>query len=323
MAYLFDKPLYVRGGIASGMAVNDYADKKRKEQGLAAGLQEYLGASDEGQKDEALKNIAQYSPETAMDIYNSNRMTPYQEEMIGLAKQRLANSGSLTPYQSAMLELKQRELDQKGGTSNNPFEKSVVNNIAKKYSDNVAAAQSTYDEYANADRILDKIDTGAQYLVPGSDKVAAAFNPDVAEFIAAQNKLVPTMRPKGSGSTSDKDMEIFKSATFGITKPKEANRNIIRGRMAAAENERDFEQLRAEWLSGGGSLTDFDKAWREYLNANPIFASKDGKLNSNRKSAYDWFSGANEQPAEEENQSGFGVGETQTFNNGFTVTRVK
>lgn len=102
MAYLFDKPLYVRGGIASGMAVNDYADKKRKEQGLAAGLQEYLGASDEGQKDEALKNIAQYSPETAMDIYNSNRMTPYQEEMIGLAKQRLAQSGDgENPYTNA------------------------------------------------------------------------------------------------------------------------------------------------------------------------------------------------------------------------------
>lgn len=94
MGYLFDKPLYVRGGIASGMAMNDYADKKQKEQGLAAGLQEYLGASDEGQKDEALKNIAQYSPETAMDIYNSSRMTPYQEEMINLAKQRMANSGA-------------------------------------------------------------------------------------------------------------------------------------------------------------------------------------------------------------------------------------
>lgn len=102
MAYLFDKPLYVRGGIASGMAMNDYADKKQKEQGLAAGLQEYLGASDEGQKDEALKNIAQYSPETAMDIYNSNRMTPYQQEMINLAKQRMANSGGgENPYTNA------------------------------------------------------------------------------------------------------------------------------------------------------------------------------------------------------------------------------
>lgn len=184
----------------------------------------------------------------------------------------------------------------------NPFEKALVSETAKKYGENVAKAQSTYDEYANADRLLDQIDTGAQYLVPGAAKLKAAFNPAFSEFVAAQNKLIPTMRPTGSGSTSDKDMAIFAKATFGVDKPKEANRNIIRGRMAAAENERDMEQIRADWVTKGGSIVEFNNKWSEYVNSNPIFSSADGKLNKNRKNAREWFYGSRQPSLNQFNQ---------------------
>lgn len=202
------------------------------------------------------------------------------------------NSGLIT--QEQYNQAKQRELlgDIVNGDDinmNNPFDKAMVQNFAKDYDKNVKDAQSTYDKYANADRLLDKIETGGLYNIPIYAEGKAAFNPDVAQFIAAQNELIPTMRPTGSGSTSDKDMAIFAKATFGIDKPKEANRNIIRGRMAAAENERDYNQLKAQWISSGGNPVMFDQEWNQYLEMNPIFSNDNGELNKTRVSGKKWF----------------------------------
>ena len=202
------------------------------------------------------------------------------------------NSGMITQEEYNLI--KRRELlgDIVKGTSanmDNPFDKAMVQNFAKDYSENVKKAQSTFDDYAAADRLLDKIETGGIYSIPAVANSKAVFNPDVAQFIAAQNKLIPTMRPTGSGSTSDKDMAIFAKATFGIDKPKEANRNIIRGRMAAAENEVDYNQLKAQWISAGGSPVAFDQEWNQYLEQNPIFSSDSGALNKRRVSGRKWF----------------------------------
>lgn len=177
----------------------------------------------------------------------------------------------------------------------NPFAKAMVQNFAKGYNDKVKKAQDEYDAYANAERLLDKIDTGGMLAIPAVSKYKSWKNPDVAEFIAAQNKLIPTMRPTGSGSTSDKDMAIFAKATFGIDKPKEANRNIIVGRKAAAENERDYQQLMAQWISAGGNPVDFDAEWNQYLDMNPIFSADDGTLNKTRVSGKKWFFGQGSQ----------------------------
>ena len=103
------------------------------------------------------------------------------------------------------------------------------------------------------------------------------------------------MRPTGSGSTSDRDMAIFEQATVGLDKNKDANLNIVRGRRAVDENNISREELRADWVSQGGSLTEFDKQWRNYLNSNPIFSDESGRLNPNRVNAYDWFSGSQKQ----------------------------
>lgn len=199
---------------------------------------------------------------------------------------------------------------------NNPFDKAMVQNFAKDYDKNVKDAQSTYDKYANADRLLDKIETGGLYNIPIYAEGKAAFNPDVAQFIAAQNELIPTMRPTGSGSTSDKDMAIFAKATFGIDKPKEANRNIIRGRMAAAENERDYNQLKAQWISAGGNPVMFDQEWNQYLEMNPIFSNDNGELNKTRVSGKKWFNA----PQTSNNSNGLQVGQKI---GGFTVVGVE
>lgn len=176
---------------------------------------------------------------------------------------------------------------------NNPFDKKRIETRAKNMDENIAKSQSLIDDYNQAEALLNKnsFNTGAGYGVVAP--ITARFNNDAAQFQALVNKIVPTMRPAGSGSTSDRDMAIFEKATFGFDKPREANLNIIRGRRAVEENNKAKEELFAEYITNGmGTPADFDREWRRYLNANPIFGDDQGNtLNKTRVSAYDWFSG--------------------------------
>lgn len=223
--------------------------------------------------------------------YKMDQLNAHFENQMKLQNSANANAVGLARL-AAQLKA-QENAGNNGGMGginmNNPFDKEMVKNFAKDYEENVKKAQSTYDDYATADRLLDKIETGGMNAVPLISGAKAIVNPAVAQFIAAQNKLIPTMRPTGSGSTSDKDMAIFAKATFGIDKPKEANRNIIRGRMAAAENERDYNQLKAQWISAGGHPVAFEQEWNNYLDMNPIFSSDSGDLNKTRVSGRKWF----------------------------------
>lgn len=104
------------------------------------------------------------------------------------------------------------------------------------------------------------------------------------------------MRPAGSGTTSDRDMAIFEKATIGLNKPKETNLNIINAQLLANQNTKAREELRADWVSSGRSLSDFDKEWRNYVNDNPIFNSNgDYSLNANRVDPYAYFAGERKQ----------------------------
>ena len=176
---------------------------------------------------------------------------------------------------------------------NNPFDKKRIETRAKNMDENIAKSQSLIDTYNKAEALLNKnsFDTGgiSDVLAP----ITTRFNKDAADFQAEVNKVVPSMRPSGSGSTSDRDMAIFEKATFGFGKPRETNLNIIKGRRAVEENNIAKEELFAQYITNGmGTPADFDSEWRKYLNANPIFGDDKGDtLNKNRVSAYDWFSG--------------------------------
>lgn len=183
----------------------------------------------------------------------------------------------------------------------NPFEKKRIENIAKNIDENISASQSRIDDYNRMEQLLNNqnVQTGG---VSGAikKKLPTAFlNDETQELQSIINKIVPQMRPTGSGSTSDRDMAIFEKATVGLDKNKDANLNIVRGRRAVDENAIAREELRADWVNQGGSLTEFDRVWRDYLNANPIFSNSNGELNRGRISAYDWFGGKRNQTKQE------------------------
>jgi hypothetical protein len=106
-------------GLASGVEKLASAFlQKRRNEGLASGLEQIQGGDWEG----GINTIAETDPNTALglvqykqkqddamnmaqmkiaaDIQNRNTLTPYQQEMLALKRQQLAQSGSDNPFNS-------------------------------------------------------------------------------------------------------------------------------------------------------------------------------------------------------------------------------
>lgn len=201
--------------------------------------------------------------------------------------------GYITEQQANMARAKMTIGDIVGGTSenlNNPFEKKRVENIAKNMDADIQKSQATLNKYQQAANLLSNIETGG---AAGQAKEKAwnmFLSPDEQKFRALSNEILPTMRPTGSGSTSDKDMAVFEKATFGLSKNKDANESIIKGRIAAEENNIAHLQFLADGYNQGVPLSELDKMWNKYLNENNIF-NDDGSLNKKRKTAQEYFYG--------------------------------
>lgn len=316
------------GGLLSGAEKlsSAYLERNRRK-GLASGLEQIQGGDWEG----GVNTIAQTDPDTALGLaqykqQSDDRMALQQAKMQQEAELR----NQLTPYQQEMLALKQQQVAQANNsnydpTGNmkdvqflvgqgyspeeatkmvfnkssvvNPFDKKRMENIGKEMDKNIAVSQSRVDDYNRMEQLLNdpEVATGGAKGAFKESLPDFALDAKTAELRSIIKKIVPQMRPAGSGTTSDRDMKIFEQATVGLGKDKEANLNIVRGRKIVDENNIAKEELRYEWVNNGGNLGDFDKAWRQYLNANPIFENKSGALNKNRQDAYSWFSGGVQQ----------------------------
>lgn len=308
-------------------------DEQDRIKGLENNLSEAIASGDEN----AINNAyAQLNPSGYMEYLNkikANREASdlefqRQKELLdiqnknamGLAKMRASlESQQMTSaarnyeylISKGVPEEEARKLSFAQGGVNvnvNPFEKKRIENIAKNIDENISASQSRIDDYNRMEQLLnnENVSTGGVSGAIKKQLPTALLNDETQELQSIINKIVPQMRPAGSGSTSDKDMAIFEKATVGLDKNKDANLNIVRGRRAVDENAIAREELRADWINQGGSLTEFDKQWRNYLNSNPIFSDDSGKLNQNRINAYDWF-GGKRNSAKQENIDPLGI----------------
>lgn len=276
-------------------------ERKRDEEDRKKGLEEALGKAIESGDETAINNAyAKLNPSGYVDYLNKIKSNRDASDLEFARQKELLNIKNQNDMGLARLKA---ELGLGGGVNVNinPFEKKRIENIAKKMDENISASQSRIDDYNRMEQLLNNqnVQTGGVSGAIKKQLPTAFLNDETQELQSIINKIVPQMRPTGSGSTSDRDMAIFEKATVGLDKNKDANLSIIRGRRAVDENAIAREELRADWVNQGGSLTDFDRVWRDYLNANPIFSNSNGELNSGRISAYDWFSGKRNEPKKE------------------------
>lgn len=130
------------------------------------------------------------------------------------------------------------------------------------------------------------------------------FNATDQEADSISDKITPRMRQPGSGSSSDLDVKMFKSAVFSRTKDPRANENLAKAFIAQRQRVLERIEFFRRYASVYNSLRGADEAWKQYLKDNPIFSTdqKNGmyNLNKNRKTSADYF--------REKNQAGFAEG---------------
>ena len=269
--------------------------KSRNDADTRANRQAYIDALQGGDQEQIDKTLAAYDPAAYAKVMDTRQQREWQ----------LADADTQFERQKAILGLQNQYAKglalfkaQNGIGSNglvninrNPLDKKRIETIGKKMDENIAASQARLDDYNRMEQLLSKpnVTTGGLKGIAQDKLPDALLDADTVELRSIIKKIVPQMRPAGSGTTSDRDMKIFEQATVGLGKSKDANLNIVRGRKLVDENNIAKEELRYQWLNEGGNLGDFDKKWREYLNQNPIFANDSAKLNQARKDPYEWF----------------------------------
>ena len=244
-----------------------------------------------------------YNPQGAVETLMKIKQAKEQSD-INFARQKEL-LGLQNKYALALQDAKNKGNNSLVNISmNNPFDKKRIEKIASNIDENISASQSKINDYKRMEQLLEDPDVSTGGVVGAiKDNIPTALlNEKEQELQSIISKIVPQMRPTGSGSTSDKDIEIFKKAAVGLNKSKDANLNLVRAGIAGEENSIAQEELRADWINQGGSLTEFDKQWRKYREENPIFSSENGDLNQNRLTAYDWFSGKRNVPEKNQTQ---------------------
>jgi hypothetical protein len=104
------------------------------------------------------------------------------------------------------------------------------------------------------------------------------FNKDNARMHTIVAKRVPGQRVAGSGTTSDKDMELYERAELSVSVPSEANAMLIAARRALIQRAEDYAAYRRQFyaVSGAGGGANHSvghmAGWRRYVNANPLLA---------------------------------------------------
>lgn len=166
--------------------------------------------------------------------------------------------------------------------------------LAKEQED-VVKAQGTNQALDRFLSLNKTTTTGAGYDLPvvgGIAQTVASFDPEFKEMQSLQDRLTPAMRQGMPGAASDRDVAMFKSATVGVGKPSETNKNVALGLKAANENQIQRYQFMNEYVTQRGHLRGAEQEWKKYLQANPIFdpSKPDGSyvINPNRKSYEEW-----------------------------------
>jgi hypothetical protein len=140
-----------------------------------------------------------------------------------------------------------------------------------------------------------EVETGP---IAGSSLVAGVrgvTDPNLQEMESISNKLTPMMRQGMPGAASDRDVAMFRGATVGLTKNREANKNVGLGLKTSRQNAIERTNFMQEYFDKNTTLRGADTKWAEYLESNPIFdpEAPDGsyELNPNRQEYKDYFSG--------------------------------
>lgn len=203
------------------------------------------------------------------DIDNS-RLTGDQKDYDRAVKQGYA--GTFVDFQKMINESRRSNvnIDQRG---ENAFEKGTAEAQAKMYSTMAEDAINAKSDLGQVQVLKQQLATLPGGFLGGAQAIASNFgvklgenasNVEVAQAII--NKLVPQQRPAGSGSMSDRDVELFKSSLPRLSNTPEGNAMIADTMAALAQYRMQQGQIATAVVSGQMNRVDGMKALQALPN---------------------------------------------------------
>jgi hypothetical protein len=101
--------------------------------------------------------------------------------------------------------------------------------------------------------------------------LAPGLSANAQQMDAITSEVSRKMKQPGEGSTSDFDAKMFIKATISRTKNFAANRGIATAYKIMRKNELDRIAFLQDYAAVNKHMRGADAAWRQYLEANPIF----------------------------------------------------
>lgn len=197
----------------------------------------------------------------------------------------------------------------------------------KNLEKNDEAVTQAQNRSADVKRFLElngQTSTGPIYKIPGSQTVAGAFNPALQEMSSITDRLTPGMRQGLPGAASDRDIAMFRNATIGPDKSRETNQNIGTAMLARDQNLVAKAQFERDYLDANGHLQGADRAWRKYLEDNPIFdpgaPAGSFRLNPDRMTYQEYFRGERSPAGKAAGQTAAAGGGASQVKEGDTAT---
>lgn len=250
--------------------VAGYAQAQAQQAGAIAGAQ--AGAQ------------AQYDLTAVPDGRGGTQMMPRSQAVHQLSRGASAASQAATPAAG--------QFGRAPSSGEQSYDTEMGKSFAQRYEglqENAANARDMLGMYDLAEQALDAgVRTGiageaeltlrqlgaAMGMDTSPDKVAAG------ELIrAVQNRMALIMRnPEGGmgmpGAISDRDIKFLKDSQIGIDRTPEGNRQMLAAFRAIEQRKVQVAELADQYVQQHGRLdAGFNRALRDYADANPLFAA--------------------------------------------------
>lgn len=234
----------------------------------------YVAAKRDFEKRKAEADIAQTQAQTAEIGAPRYQLTP-EGDVFNPKTGQIESRGA----QSGQVERRQREAAYSSGLKE-----------LQKDDTAMAASSEMLNNLKRWEELNARTMTG-----PIAGRRPISFDADYQELKRLENWLGANNFKPGQGSISNFERGLIKGGGPNTENDEVTNKNIIRIMSGGIMNMRDRANFREQYLNAKGNLLGADRAWQEYLDANPRYVQdKSGSVvdNPNRTEWQAYFSGS-------------------------------
>jgi hypothetical protein len=196
--------------------------------------------------------------------------------------------GNLLDYQKALAEARRPQTNVNvNNSADNKFDDTIGTETAKLFIETAKEGPTARADVGRVRQLRSLVETLPGGFVGGAEALASRYGikigPNASKIEAAEaiiNQLVPAQRPPGSGTMSDRDVDLFKSSLPSLSNTPQGNKIILDTMEAMAQYKAAQAEIatavvtkqidRAEGLKRLQSLPDPFATFKSFAGSQPL-----------------------------------------------------